>query len=136
MRGAVVKGSILAALMNLVAWVALGVAGIVPGATEAPNLAISVVVASAFGVVAARVVAGRFSGLGARRRWDRVALVVLILSLASPIGLAAGLAPINFAAPSDPTYESFRTGIALVYALMHISTYAVVQRTVAHQVPR
>ena len=135
MRGAVVKGSIQAALMNLVAWIVLGVAGIVPGATDAPNFAISALVASAFGVIAASVVARRFTGLGARKRWDRVALVVLILSLASPIGLAAGLSPINIAAPSDLTYESFRTGMALVYALMHISTYAVVQGTVARQVP-
>ena len=120
MRAAVVRGAAVAAVINLAIWVLASVAG--------------VAFASAGGVVAAGIVANRFIGTGARRRWDRVALVVLVLSIGSPIGLALGAIPVS---PIDPTNElliSFKGGIAAIYAVLHLTTFAVVRRTVAEAI--
>jgi hypothetical protein len=68
-----------------------------------------------------------------RYLWDRAALVVLLMSLGSPLGLALGVIPVS---PIDPTNElliSFKEGIALIYAVMHFTTYFAVQRTVAKE---
>jgi hypothetical protein len=68
-----------------------------------------------------------------RYLWDRAALVVLLMSLGSPLGLALGVIPVS---PIDPTNElliSFKEGIALIYAVMHFTTYLAVQRTVAKE---
>ena len=55
------------------------------------------------------------------------------MSLGSPIGLAMGVIPVS---PIDPTNElliSFKEGIALIYAVMHFTTYFAVQRAVAKE---
>jgi hypothetical protein len=55
------------------------------------------------------------------------------MSLGSPIALAMGVIPVS---PIDPTNElliSFKGGIALIYAVMHFTTYFAVQRTVAKE---
>ena len=68
-----------------------------------------------------------------RYLWDRAALVVLLMSLGSPLALALGVIPVS---PIDPTNElliSFKEGIALIYTVMHVTTYLAVQRTVAKE---
>ena len=134
MRAAVVRGAAVAAVINLAIWVLASVAGVVPPLADSVPTVAGVAVASAGGVVAAGIVANRFIGTGARRRWDRVALVILVLSIGSPIGLALGAIPVS---PIDPTNElliSFKGGIAAIYAVLHLTTFAVVRRTVAEAI--
>jgi hypothetical protein len=55
------------------------------------------------------------------------------MSLGSPLGLALGVIPVS---PIDPTNElliSFKEGIALIYVVLHFTTYLAVQRTVAKE---
>jgi len=107
MRAAVVRGAAVAAFVNLAIWILAAVAG---------------------------VVANRFIGTGARRRWDRVALVVLVLSIGSPIGLALGAIPVSPIDPTNALLISFKGGIASIYAVLHLTTFVVVQRTVAEAI--
>ena len=100
MRAAVARGAVIAAVVNLAIWIGAALVGIVPPLADSVPTVANVVLASAGGVAAAGLVASRFVGTGARRRWDRVAIVVLVLSVGSPIGLALGLIPVS---PIDPT---------------------------------
>lgn len=133
MRAAVVRGAALAAVVNLAIWIVAAVAGIVPALAETVPTVAGVAFASAGGVAAAGLVARNFVGKWRRYLWDRAALLVLVMSLGSPIGLAMGVIPVS---PIDPTNElliSFKEGIALIYAVMHFTTYFAVQRTVAKE---
>ena len=133
MRAAVARGAVIAVAINLMLWFIAAIVAIVPPAADTIPTVIGVAVASAAGVVAAAVVAQRFVGTWRRLIWDRTALVVLLMSLGSPIGLAMGVIPVS---PIDPTNElliSFKEGIALIYAVMHVTTYLAVQRTVAKE---
>ena len=133
MRAAIVRGAALAAVVNLVIWIVAAVAGVVPPLADTVPTVAGVAFASAGGVAAAGIVARIFVGTWRRYLWDRTALVVLLMSLGSPLGLALGVIPVS---PIDPTNElliSFKDGIALIYAVMHVTTYLAVQRTVAKE---
>ena len=133
MRAAVVRGAALAAVVNLALWAVASIAGVVPPIAETLPTVAGVAFASAGGVAAAGLVARIFVGTWRRYLWDRAALVVLLMSLGSPLGLAMGVIPVS---PIDPTNElliSFKEGIALIYAVMHFTTYFAVQRTVAKE---
>ena len=135
MRTAIIAAATRAALLNLVVWLVAGAAGVVPGADVAPRFAAQVGVASALGAVAAGVVASRFRSTGARVRWNRLALAVLVLSLASPLGLALGALPFDPMAPSDATFDALRAGTGAIYALFHLTVYQFVQRFIAREIP-
>jgi hypothetical protein len=133
MRAAVVRGAALAAVVNLVIWIVAAVAGVVPPLADTAPTVVGVVFASVGGVAAAGIVARIFVGTWRRYMWGRAALVVLLMSLGSPLGLALGVIPVS---PIDPTNElliSFKEGIALIYAVLHFTTYFAVQRTVAKE---
>lgn len=133
MRAAVVRGAALAAVVNLAIWFVAALAGVVPPLAESVPTVAGVAFASAGGVAAAGLVARIFVGTWRRYMWDRAALVVLLMSLGSPLGLALGVIPVS---PIDPTNElliSFKEGIALIYAVLHFTTYFAVQRTVAKE---
>jgi hypothetical protein len=133
MHAAIVRGAVLAAVVNLAIWFVAAVAGVVPPLAESVPTVVGVAFASVGGVAAAGIVARIFVGTWRRYLWDRAALVVLVMSLGSPIGLAMGVIPVS---PIDPTNElliSFKGGIALIYAVMHFTTYFAVQRTVAKE---
>ena len=134
MRAAVVRGAALAAVVNLAIWFVAAVAGVVPPLAESVPTVVGVAFASAGGVAAAGIVANRFIGTGARRRGDRVAWVILVLSIGSPIGLALGLIPVSPIDPTNALLISFKSGIAAIYAVMHVTTFIAVQRTVAEAV--
>jgi hypothetical protein len=136
MRVAVLRGATYAVLLNLVVWFAAAAAGIVPPTLESIPTVVGVVVASAAGVAAAGVVAQRFLATWRRVIWDRVALVVLLMSFGSPLGLAIGAIPVSPIDPSNPLLISFKEGIALVYAALHLTTYVAVQRTIAREFAR
>lgn len=133
MRAAVVRGAALAAIVNLAIWFVAAVAGVVPPLAESVPTVIGVAFASVGGVAAAGMVARIFLSQWRRYLRDRAALVVLLMSLGSPLGLALGVIPVS---PIDPTNElliSFKEGIALIYTVMHVTTYLAVQRTVAKE---
>jgi hypothetical protein len=133
MLAAVNRGAALAAIGNLALWVVASIVGIVPPIGETVPTVAGVALASSGGVAAAGIVARIFVGTWRRYMWDRAALVVLLMSFGSPLGLAMGVIPVS---PIDPTNElliSFKEGIALIYAVMHITTYLAVQRTVAKE---
>ena len=133
MRAAIVRGAVLAAVVNLAIWFVAAVAGVVPPIGETIPTVAGVAFASAGGVAAAGLVARIFVSTWRRYLWDRAALVVLLMSLGSPLGLALGVIPVS---PIDPTNElliSFKEGIALIYAVLHFTTYFAVQRTVARE---
>ena len=133
MLAAVNRGAALAAIGNLALWIVVSIVGIVPPIGESVPTVAGVAVASAGGVAAAGLVARIFVGTWRRYIWDRAALVVLLMSLGSPLGLALGVIPVS---PIDPTNElliSFKEGIALIYAVLHFTTYFAVQRTVAKE---
>ena len=130
---AVNRGAALAAIGNLALWVVASIVGIVPPIGETVPTVAGVALASSGGVAAAGIVARIFVGTWRRYMWDRAALVVLLMSFGSPLGLALGVIPVS---PIDPTNElliSFKEGIALIYAVMHVTTYLAVQRTVAKE---
>jgi len=130
---AVNRGAALATGVNLALWVVASIAGVVPPIAETVPTVVGVAFASAGGVAAAGMVARIFLSKWRRYLWDRAALVVLLMSLGSPLGLAMGVIPVS---PIDPTNElliSFKEGIALIYAVMHFTTYFAVQRTVAKE---
>jgi hypothetical protein len=133
MLSAVNRGAALAVIVNLALWAVASIAGVVPPIAETIPTVAGVAFASAGGVAAAGIVARIFVGTWRRYLWDRAALLVLVMSLGSPIGLAMGVIPVS---PIDPTNElliSFKEGIALIYAVMHFTTYFAVQRTVAKE---
>jgi len=133
MLSAVNRGAALAVIVNLALWAVASIAGVVPPVAETLPTVAGVAFASAGGVAAAGLVARIFVGTWRRYLWDRAALVVLLMSLGSPLGLALGVIPVS---PIDPTNElliSFKEGIALIYAVMHFTTYFAVQRTVAKE---
>jgi hypothetical protein len=133
MLAAVNRGAALAAIGNLALWVVASIVGIVPPIGETVPTVAGVALASSGGVAAAGIVARIFVGTWRRYLWDRAALLVLLMSFGSPLGLAMGVIPVS---PIDPTNElliSFKEGIALIYAVMHITTYLAVQRTVAKE---
>jgi hypothetical protein len=133
MRAAIIRGAVLAAVVNLAIWFVAAVAGVVPPISETVPTVAGVAFASVGGVAAAGIVARIFVGTWRRYLWDRAALVVLLMSLGSPLGLALGVIPVS---PIDPTNElliSFKEGIALIYAVLHFTTYFAVQRTVARE---
>jgi hypothetical protein len=133
MLSAVNRGAALAVIVNLALWAVASIAGVVPPIAETVPTVAGVAFASAGGVAAAGLVARIFVGTWRRYLWDRAALVVLVMSLGSPIGLALGVIPVS---PIDPTNElliSFKEGIALIYAVMHFTTYFAAQRTVAKE---
>jgi hypothetical protein len=133
MLSAVNRSAALAVIVNLALWAVASIAGVVPPIAETLPTVAGVAFASAGGVAAAGLVARIFVGTWRRYLWDRAALVVLLMSLGSPIGLAMGVIPVS---PIDPTNElliSFKEGIALIYAVMHFTTYFAVQRTVAKE---
>jgi hypothetical protein len=122
MLAAVNRGAALAAIGNLALWIVASIVGIVPPLGETVPT-----------VAAAGLVARIFVGTWRRYIWDRAALIVLLMSFGSPLGLALGVIPVS---PIDPTNElliSFKEGIALIYAVMHVTTYLAVQRTVAKE---
>jgi hypothetical protein len=133
MLSAVNRSAALAVIVNLALWAVASIAGVVPPIAETLPTVAGVAFASAGGVAAAGLVARIFVGTWRRYLWDRAALLVLVMSLGSPIGLAMGVIPVS---PIDPTNElliSFKEGIALIYAVMHFTTYFAVQRTVAKE---
>jgi len=133
MLSAVNRSAALAVIVNLALWAVASIAGVVPPIAETLPTVAGVAFASAGGVAAAGLVARIFVGTWRRYLWDRAALVVLLMSLGSPLALALGVIPVS---PIDPTNElliSFKEGIALIYAVMHFTTYFAVQRTVAKE---
>ena len=133
MLSAVNRGAALAVIVNLALWAVASIVGVVPPVTETIPTVAGVAFASSGGVAAAGIVARIFVGTWRRYLWDRAALLVLLMSLGSPLGLALGVIPVS---PIDPTNElliSFKEGIALIYAVMHFTTYFAVQRTVAKE---
>ena len=124
MRAAVNRGAALAAIVNLALWSVASIVGIVPTIGDTVPTVAGVALASSGGVAAAGLVARIFVGTWRRYLWDRTALVVLLMSLGSPIGLAMGLIPVS---PIDPTNElliSFKEGIAAIYGVMHVLNFA------------
>lgn len=134
MRGAISRAAIGAAIVNLALWLIGGALGAVPASDAFPRFAAQVAVASAAGAVAAGIVANRFRGAGARKRWNRVAIAALVVSLGSPLALALGAVPIDIAAPSDTTHDALRMGIGIFYAIFHATTFAFVQRSIAIEI--
>jgi len=133
MLAAVNRGAALAAIGNLSLWIVASIVGIVPPIGETVPTFAGVAFASAGGVAAAGLVARIFVGTWRRYMWDRAALIVLLMSFGSPLGLAMGVIPVS---PIDPTNElliTFKEGIAVIYAVMHFTTYFAVQRTVAKE---
>jgi hypothetical protein len=133
MLAAVNRGAALAAIGNLALWIVASIVGVVPPLGESVPTVAGVALASSGGVAAAGIVARIFVGTWRRYIWDRAALIVLLMSFGSPLGLAMGVIPVS---PIDPTNElliSFKEGIALIYAVMHVTTYLAVQRTVAKE---
>jgi len=133
MLSAVNRGAALAVIVNFALWAVASIADVVPPIADTIPTVAGVAFASAAGVAAAGLVARIFVSTWRRYMWDRAALLVLVMSLGSPIGLALGAIPVS---PIDPTNElliSFKEGIALIYAVMHFTTYFAVQRTVAKE---
>jgi hypothetical protein len=133
MLSAVNRGAALAVIVNLALWIVASIGGVVPPIAETVPTVFGVAFASSGGVAAAGIVARIFVSTWRRHLWDRAALAVLVMSLGSPIGLAMGVIPVS---PIDPTNElllSFKEGIALIYGVMHVTTYFAVQRTVAKE---
>ena len=133
MRAAVVRGAALAAVVNLAIWFVAAVAGVVPPIGETIPTVAGVAFASVGGVAAAGLVARIFVSTWRRYMWDRAALLVLLMSLGSPLALALGVIPVSPIDPANELLISFKEGIALIYTVMHFTTYLAVQRTVAKE---
>jgi hypothetical protein len=134
MLNAVIRGAARAAVVNLALWAVASIVGVVPPMADTIPTVAGVAFASAGGVAAAGIVAKLFTSTGARRRWDLVAWVVLILSIGSPIGLALGLIPVSPIDPTNALLIAFKGGIAVMYGVMHVTTFFAVQRTVAQEI--
>ena len=133
MRAAVVRGAARAAVVNLAIWFVAAVAGVVPPIGETIPTVAGVAFASVGGVAAAGLVARIFVSTWRRYMWDRAALLVLLMSLGSPLALALGVIPVSPIDPANELLISFKEGIALIYTVMHFTTYLAVQRTVAKE---
>jgi hypothetical protein len=94
-----------------------------------------VLFASLGATAAAAIVASRFTAAGARKRWAGISLAILLLSFTSPLALGAGNLPISPFNPADTTYNEFRGGFGIAYAILHFTTYFAVQRFVGKQIP-
>jgi hypothetical protein len=94
-----------------------------------------VLFASVGATAAAAIVASRFTAAGAQKRWAGISLAILLLSFTSPLALGAGNLPISPFNPADTTYNEFRGGIGIAYAILHFTSYVAVQRFIGKQIP-
>ena len=134
MRGAFLKSAAAAVAINMALWIAASLIGLVPGLGESTFFG-GVVFASIGATAAAAIVASRFTAAGARTRWGGISLAILLVSFVSPLALGAGNLPISPFDPADTTYNEFRGGFGIVYSILHVTTYAAVQRFIGRQVP-
>ena len=133
MRDEVRRGALRAVGANLLIWLVAAAAGIVPPAADSIATVVGVAIASAAGVAGAGLVAGRFVGSWTRREWNVAAVVVLLLSMGSPIALAIGAIPVSPFDPENTLLAAYATGIGAIYAILHVTTFAAVQQTVARE---
>jgi hypothetical protein len=134
MLTAFAKSAGLSLLLNGVLWIAASLIGLVPGLGESTFFG-GVLFASVGATAAAAIVASRFTAAGARKRWAGISLAILLLSFTSPLALGAGNLPISPFNPADTTYNEFRGGFGIAYAILHFTTYFAVQRFVGKQIP-
>ena len=134
MRAAFAKSAGLALALNGVIWIAASLIGLVPALGESTFFG-GVLFASIGATAAAAIVASRFTAAGARKRWAGISLAILLLSFTSPLALGAGNLPISPFNPTDTTYNDFRGGIGIAYAILHFTSYVAVQRFIGKQIP-
>ena len=134
MRAAFAKSAGLALVLNGVIWIAASLIGLVPALGESTFFG-GVLFASVGASAAAAIVASRFTAAGARKRWAGISLAILLLSFTSPLALGAGNLPISPFNPTDTTYNDFRGGIGIAYAILHFTSYVAVQRFIGKQIP-
>ena len=134
MRAAFAKSAGLALVLNGVIWIAASLIGLVPALGESTFFG-GVLFASVGATAAAAIVASRFTAAGARKRWAGISLAILLLSFTSPLALGAGNLPISPFNPTDTTYNDFRGGIGIAYAILHFTSYIAVQRFIGKQIP-
>lgn len=128
------KSAGLSLLLNGMLWAAASLIGLVPGLGESTFFG-GVLIASVGAAAAAAIVASRFTAAGARKRWAGISLAILLLSFTSPLALGAGNLPISPLNPTDTTYNDFRGGIGIAYAILHFTSYIAVQRFIGRQIP-
>jgi hypothetical protein len=134
MRAAFAKSAGFALVLNGVIWIAASLIGLVPALGESTFFG-GVLFASVGATAAAAIVASRFTAAGARKRWAGISLAILLVSFASPLALGAGNLPLSSFNPTDTTYNDFRGGIGIVYAILHFTSYIAVQRFIGKQIP-
>ncbi len=134
MLTAFAKSAGLSLLLNGVLWIAASLIGLVPALGESTFFG-GVLFASVGATAAAAIVASRFTAAGARKRWAGISLAILLLSFTSPLALGAGNLPISPFNPTDTTYNDFRGGIGIAYAILHFTSYIAVQRFIGKQIP-
>ena len=134
MRSAFLKSAALAVAVNAALWIAVSLIGLVPGLGESTFFG-GVLFASVGATAAAAIVASRFTAAGAQKRWAGISLAILLLSFTSPLALGAGNLPISPFNPADTTYNEFRGGIGIAYAILHFTSYVAVQRFIGKQIP-
>jgi len=134
MRSAFLKSAALAVAVNAALWIAASLIGLVPGLGESTFFG-GVLFASVGATAAAAIVASRFTAAGAQKRWAGISLATLLLSFPSQLALAAGNLPISPFNPADTTYNEFRGGIGIAYAILHFTSYVAVQRFIGKQIP-
>ena len=134
MLTAFAKSAGLSLLLNGVLWIAASLIGLVPALGESTFFS-GVLFASVGTTAAAAIVASRFTAAGARKRWAGISLAILLLSFTSPLALGAGNLPISPFNPTDTTYNDFRGGIGIAYAILHFTSYIAVQRFIGRQIP-
>ena len=134
MRSAFLKSAALAVAVNAALWIAASLIGLVPGLGESTFFG-GVLFASVGATSAAAIVASRFTAAGAQKRWAGISLAILLLSFTSPLALGAGNLPISPFNPADTTYNEFRGGIGIAYAILHFTSYVAVQRFIGKQIP-
>jgi hypothetical protein len=134
MRSAFLKSAALAVAVNAALWIAASLIGLVPALGESTFFG-GVLFASVGAAAAAAIVASRFTAAGAQKRWAGISLAILLLSFTSPLALGAGNLPISPFNPADTTYNEFRGGIGIAYAILHFTSYVAVQRFIGKQIP-
>jgi len=134
MRSAFLKSAALAVAVNAALWIAASLIGLVPGLGKSTFFG-GVLFASVGATAAAAIVASRFTAAGAQKRWAGISLAILLLSFTSPLALGAGNLPISPFNPADTTYNEFRGGIGIAYAILHFTSYVAVQRFIGKQIP-
>jgi hypothetical protein len=134
MRSAFLKSAALAVAVNAALWIAASLIGLVPGLGESTFFG-GVLFASVGATAAAAIVASRFTAAGAQKRWAGISRAILLLSFTSPLALGAGNLPISPFNPADTTYNEFRGGIGIAYAILHFTSYVAVQRFIGKQIP-